>query len=404
MKSIIRTSVFPIRALIFAGVFLAIITAVIVIARVAGAQGTEPSAPNGRLLTVHDRGTEKVFLSKAETVGVALKEAGIPLDATDAVEPAVGESLVATDYQINIYRSRPVVVVDGTASRVVMTPYQTPAKIAKSTGITLYDEDKTTVDRVNDIISEGAGLRMTIDRATQFTFKLYGKETAARTQAATVGEMLKEKGITLAANDVLSLDKSASITAGMTVELWRNGVQTITQDEDVKFETEQTKDADQPVGYKKIQTPGVLGKKTVTYEIEMKNGAEVSRKEIQSVVTAQPQKQIETIGAKLPTPTNPSEAQALGHQMMLDYGYGEDQWPCLYNLWMRESGWKTTAGNVSSGAYGIPQALPASKMSSVGADYLTSAATQITWGLGYIKGRYSTPCGAWSSFQSQGWY
>lgn len=298
MRSIIRTSVVPIRALVFAGVFLAIITAVIVIARVASAQGAGVPAPNGRLLTVHDRGTEKVFLSKAETVGAALKEAGIPFDATDAVEPAASEPLVATDYQINIYRSRPVIVVDGTSSQVVMTPYQTPAKIAKSTGITLYDEDKTSVDRVNDIVSEGAGLRMTIDRATQFTFKLYGKETAARTQAATVGEMLKEKGVTLAANDVLSLDQNAPIAAGMTVELWRNGVQTITQDEEVKFETEQVKDADQPVGYKKIQTPGVAGKKTVTYEIEMKNGQEISRKEIQSVVTAQAQKQVEVVGTK----------------------------------------------------------------------------------------------------------
>jgi hypothetical protein len=90
--------------------------------------------------------------------------------------------------------------------------------------------------------------------------------------------------------------------------------------------------------------------------------------------------------------------------MMLGYGFGEDQWPCLYNLWMRESGWKTTAGNQSSGAYGIPQALPASKMAVVGPDYLTDAATQITWGLGYVKGRYGTPCGAWSSFQAKGWY
>ncbi|MCY1357064.1 G5-linked-Ubiquitin-like domain protein [compost metagenome] len=403
MRSIIRTSNTPMRAFLIAGVFLAIITTAIAIVRVASAQGATP-APNGRLMTVHDRGSEKVFLSKANTVGDALKEAGIPFDATDAVEPAESEPLVATDYQVNIYRSRPVIVVDGVSSQVVMTPYQTPAKIAKHAGITLYDEDTTTINPANDIINEGAGLRMEIDRATLFSFTLYGKKIDARTQATTVGDMLKEKNITLASNDVLSVDQSAPIVAGMTVELWRNGVQTVTQDEEVKFETEQIKDADQPVGYKKIQTPGVAGKRTVTYEIEMKNGQELSRKEIQSVTTAQPQKQVEVVGAKLPTPTNPTEAQALGHQMMLDYGFGEDQWPCLYNLWMRESGWRTTAGNQSSGAYGIPQALPASKMASVGPNYLTDAATQITWGLGYVKGRYGTPCGAWSSFQSKGWY
>ncbi|MET0980418.1 MAG: G5 domain-containing protein, partial [Candidatus Saccharimonadales bacterium] len=185
---------------------------------------------------------------------------------------------------------------------------------------------------------------------------------------------------------------------------WREGKQTISVDEDVAFDVEKIQDADRPLGFKEVKTPGVAGKRTVSYEIEMKNGEEISRVEIQSVTTKEPVKQVEVVGAKLPTPTNPTEAQALGHQMMLDYGFGEDQWPCLYNLWMRESGWRTTAGNPSSGAYGIPQSLPASKMGSVAPDYLTNAATQITWGLGYVKGRYGTPCGAWSSFQAKGWY
>jgi hypothetical protein len=73
-------------------------------------------------------------------------------------------------------------------------------------------------------------------------------------------------------------------------------------------------------------------------------------------------------------------------------------------LWNRESGWNVYASNAGSGAYGIPQALPGSKMGSVGADWATNPATQITWGLNYVQGRYGTPCGAWASFQSKGWY
>ncbi len=80
-----------------------------------------------------------------------------------------------------------------------------------------------------------------------------------------------------------------------------------------------------------------------------------------------------------------------------------DQFGCLDNLWTRESGWRTTASN-PSGAYGIPQALPGSKMASAGADWRTNPATQIRWGLGYISGRYGDPCGAWSHFQNRGWY
>ena len=83
---------------------------------------------------------------------------------------------------------------------------------------------------------------------------------------------------------------------------------------------------------------------------------------------------------------------------------GRDQFGCLVSLWDRESGWNVYAQNPSSGAYGIPQALPGSKMGTAGSDWQTNAATQIAWGLGYIADRYGSPCGAWSHSESAGWY
>lgn len=83
---------------------------------------------------------------------------------------------------------------------------------------------------------------------------------------------------------------------------------------------------------------------------------------------------------------------------------GGEQWDCLYSLWSRESGWRWNAENVSSGAYGIPQALPGSKMASVGADWQTNPVTQIEWGLGYINGRYGSACNAWQHSENVGWY
>ena len=77
---------------------------------------------------------------------------------------------------------------------------------------------------------------------------------------------------------------------------------------------------------------------------------------------------------------------------------------CLNKLWNKESGWNYKATNPSSGAYGIPQSLPGSKMASEGSDWKTNPATQIKWGLGYIEGRYDTPCGAWAHSQDVGWY
>ncbi|MGX5697641.1 aggregation-promoting factor C-terminal-like domain-containing protein [Agromyces soli] len=110
-------------------------------------------------------------------------------------------------------------------------------------------------------------------------------------------------------------------------------------------------------------------------------------------------------GSRPAAPANPSEAQAIARELMASmYGWGDDQFGCLVELWNHESGWRTNAGNQSSGAYGIPQALPGSKMAAYGDDWETNPATQIKWGLSYISGRYGTPCGAWDSFNAQGWY
>ncbi len=86
------------------------------------------------------------------------------------------------------------------------------------------------------------------------------------------------------------------------------------------------------------------------------------------------------------------------------YGWGDDQFQCLDKLWQKESGWSYSAYNASSGATGIPQSLPGSKMASAGSDWETNATTQIIWGLGYINGSYGTPCSAWSHSQSMNWY
>jgi hypothetical protein len=101
---------------------------------------------------------------------------------------------------------------------------------------------------------------------------------------------------------------------------------------------------------------------------------------------------------------DPGTAQAIAYDMVRARGWGDDQFSCLVALWNKESGWRVNAYNASSGAYGIPQSLPGSKMGSAGADWETNPATQITWGLGYITDRYGTPCGAWGHSESVGWY
>jgi hypothetical protein len=96
--------------------------------------------------------------------------------------------------------------------------------------------------------------------------------------------------------------------------------------------------------------------------------------------------------------------QQIAQGMLAGYGWSGDQWSYLYSLWERESTWSTSATNPSSGAYGIPQALPASQMASAGPNWQNDPATQIKWGLNYIKQRYGSPAAAWAHEQSNGWY
>lgn len=262
------------------------------------ASDADEKTRGGRLVTIHDRGVEKVLLTKAPTVKEALQDAGMNLDENDRVEPKLTEELVATAYTVNIYRARPVIVVDGAVKQKVMTAYQTADQIAKDAGLELQDEDETKLKTSDDIVSDGAGLQLEIKRATAFQLVLYGQKTEAYTQESTVGAMLASKKIEIGPNDTLSVAKDAAIAAGMTVEIWRNGKQTVTEEQPVEFETEKIQDADRPVGFREVKTPGVKGKKSVTYEIEMKNGKELSRKEIQSVVLEQPKKQVEIVGSK----------------------------------------------------------------------------------------------------------
>ncbi len=99
-----------------------------------------------------------------------------------------------------------------------------------------------------------------------------------------------------------------------------------------------------------------------------------------------------------------ADPRSVARALLGDYGFSSGQFGCLDSLWQKESGWNYQASNPSSGAYGIPQALPGTKMGTVAADWRTNPATQIKWGLGYIKATYGSPCAAWGHSQANGWY
>ena len=246
------------------------------------------------------------------------------------------------------------------------------------------------------------------------------------------GKSLNETEVRLAA--IGSPNGSVnSQTSGLTIEGQSDSVYTVTEESTEEHGRVEKETDSLPEGETKVETEGVDGLVRTTYEVTSKDGTEVSRTPLSSSVVTEKVDEVVLVGtgsgaqrpageagggggggggeaapAPAPSPagdgTTPDGAQAIARSMMGSYGWGDGEFSCLQSLWNRESGWNYQAENASSGAYGIPQALPGSKMSSVAGDWATNPSTQITWGMQYIQGRYGTPCSAWAHSESVGWY
>ena len=336
-----------------------------------------------KFVSIFDRGEKTVLVTDKKTVREVLKQAEIEIEETDAVEPGLDSEISSEDFNINIYRSKPVTIVDGLMRIKVMTPYEAPEQILRAAGIELYPEDLVE-SRINYNLAGGigSGIEYVVRRATSFDFVFYGKVTTARTQKTTISEYLAEKDIKLASSDRLNLDLTSKITSAMRLEIWREGKQEVTVEEEVPYKVRKKYDYNRDSSYRKVEVEGANGKRTVVYEIDIKNGQEISRKELNSITTLEPIEQIEVVGMKINLP--PGSYQ----DWMREAGINEADFGIVNYIVSRESGWRVNATNPGSGAYGLPQALPGSKMASAGYDWETNPITQLKWMQSYVNSRY----------------
>ena len=191
----------------------------------------------------------------------------------------------------------------------------------------------------------------------------------------------------------------------------------VKEEEAIEYETE-VKDLSTGEEKKEevITQNGVDGLKEISYKVKYLNGEEVERNKISENVISEPISCIKEIrdkkvirvtsrSSEVPAASgSTAEYQSYAEQRCYEYGWSEYDFECLVKLWYRESGWNPNSHNRSSGAHGIAQALPASKMAPYGDDYYTNGYVQINWGLDYINGRYGSPSNAWGAFCSKGWY
>ena len=354
-------------------------------------------------VTVDLDGTPVELSAFGRTVGDVLADGHIAVGDRDLVAPALDEPIIS-GAQVVVRHGREIdVQVDGQDKRVWTTAL-TVGEAVEGLGLR---EGQTLLSASR---SQALG-RDVLRVSTQKTIHLVvdGQVIDGVSSASSVREALREIGLVLQDGDEVSVPLDATAVDGLVVLVTRasQGGQTVT--EAMPFDTQEVDDPTLIKGNKVIKTRGKVGVRTTTYATSIVGGAVVGRTVLASVVTVAPVTQIINIGSKdLPDPSavavEPGSAQETGKQLAAARGWGDDQFACLLPLWSHESGWRVNAENTSSGAYGIPQALPGSKMASVADDWRTNPATQITWGLNYIGGRYGDPCGAWASWQAKGWY
>ena len=392
----VRTKWLAVAVIAFFGAIL-LGTASVAMASSSSDNNSAETSSAKRLVTIYDDGTERTILTHADTVAGALKDAGITTEKADVVEPKLDAKLTDSSTNINIYRARPIVVVDGTRQIRVVTAAQSDADIVKAAGLKLDPADKTNLTRVNDVLaSGGAGLQLVITRAKTVHLTLYGNNLTLKTQAKTVADLLDEKKIKLAPSDFISVETGTTITDNMNLEIWREGEQTVTTEEDVPFTTQTINDPTLDKSVRQVKTAGVNGKRSVTYEINMKNGQEVSRQEIQSVDISAPVTEVVIVGSK---PAGPAYNPNGTHEdWMRAAGIAPENFAYVDYIVSHESGWNPNSRNAGSGACGLPQAYPCSKL---GPNW-NNPVVALSWMNGYVS-RYGGWAGAyqhWVTYHS----
>lgn len=302
----------------------------------------ETSEVEPHFVTIHDDGSFLTVKTSASTVKEVLERANIELNDVDIVEPALDTEMGGVDYNINIYRARPALVIDGSKRQYIMTASYDPKQIMREAGVTVYDGDEINT-KINDNFLEAGAVS--------------------------------------------------------TYQIERNGGRTVTEDEAIAYPTETRYDYNLAKGERQLEQAGEEGRRTKVYEVQFENNVEVSRKLISEEVKLEPVPEIVIVGAK--ASISPERQQCANWAR--EAGVSENDLSAALELIYHESGCRVDAAN-PSGAYGIPQAKPGNKMNSAGADWETNPVTQIRWMISYVNGRYGGWQNAMNWWWEHHWY
>lgn len=390
----------------------AIITSAILSATlIAGVAVTDVIA-SGKTINIEINGVSRPVVTYEKTVQAILNDAGIDYAYRDDITPALNQT-VANGERIQIHTAREMsFLADGKSVKRWVTDKTIAAMLSREG----FERLEVPAQRSNEretltpIAPSGTTVQLNVDGTTK-ELKVSKRNNIRR--------LLTEAGISLAPLDEVV---THNIDGKLTVSVKRVVRGNVTTKEKIPHETEERKTDKLREGEKKVENPGKDGERTIVRYQQKVDGQLLVNALVSDKVTTAPEKKIVLVGTRKNTPENDAangaasaagvptgnysgdDPRALAAPLVSARGWSNGEYQCLLTLWQRESNWNPYAHNASSGAYGIPQSLPGSKMASAGADWKTNPVTQINWGLGYIANRYGSPCGALGHSNRVGWY
>lgn len=366
---------------------------IIVLVTLAGHSTKVLRPSDAHVVFLFEGSNRQVLDTKEKTVADLIKKIpSLNLIDQDVVEPALDTPIVEDNFRINIYRARPVTVVDSGNKLVTLTAQRSARVVAQSAGLSLQPEDVANFEQGS--ISENIiGEKVVIKRAVPIQLNLYGAQLTSYTQAKNVEDLLREKLIKLSDGETVQPAQNTAVTPNLQVYVLRKDAKVANVEEVIAIPQQVVNDPSLSFGTTVTRQAGSPGKKAVTYLIQSdKDGKEVSRQVIQEAVISAAVPQIVARGSTINITGDKTGVMAAAGIGSGDYGY-------VNFIISRESNWHVTARN-ASGAYGLCQSLPGSKMASAGSDWETNPVTQLRWCNGYASARYGGWGGAYNFWLS----
>jgi uncharacterized protein YabE (DUF348 family) len=233
---------------------------------------------DARVVSLYADGQKHIISTDATTVGAVLKQSGVTLGQGDLVEPDATTPIPQGFFNINVYRAKPVTIVDGKKIYHLESAYSSPRLVAEAAGIKTYPADRYKSEVVTNFVGQSdIGIKLTVERSIPFSVTIGGVTSDYRAQPGTVASALASAGVSLGLEDTVSVPLDSPLVSGMNLTITRVSQVVTTVQVVLPAPTQTVADPTQPVGYSAVQTQGSNGHQTVTYRIHYANGVETSR-------------------------------------------------------------------------------------------------------------------------------